>query len=171
MCASLRRLLVPAMLGATMALWASDRTLVADQSPATAGGDLILGAWNLDVAKSKYSPGPAPKSERRTYDAHRDGVKVTITRIEADGRSTFIQYTAEYNSMEYPISGSSEVNTIALRRVDAYTAAATLTHAGREMGTASRVMSKDGQMLTISFQGTDSRGRFNNVAVYEKESK
>jgi hypothetical protein len=171
MSASFRRLLVPAILGATVALWAADLAPAANQSPATTGEDLILGTWNLDVAKSKYSPGPAPKSERRTYEGHRDGLKATITRIEADGHSTVIQYTADYNSMEYPVSGSSEVDTIALRRVDAYTAEATLTHAGKELGSVRRVVSKDGKTLTISIQWTDSRGGFNNVAVYDKELK
>ena len=171
MCASFRRLLVPAMLGATVALWAADLTLVAGQSPVRAGEDPILGTWNLDVAKSNYSPGPPPRSERRTHEAHRDGLKVTIKRMEADGRSTFIQYTAEYNSMEYPVSGSSEVDTIALRRVNTYTAEATLMHAGKEMGIARRAISEDGKTMTITFQGTDSRGRFDNVAVYERESK
>lgn len=171
MCASFCRSLVPALLGATVTLCAAALTSHAYQAPAAAGEDPLLGTWHLDVAKSQYNPPPPPRSERRTYEAHREGLKVTITRMEVDGRSTFIQYSADYNSLEYPVSGSSEVDTIALRRVDAYTAEATLTHAGKAMGTASREVSKDGKRLTISFQGTNSRGRFNNVAVYEKEEK
>ena len=27
----------------------------------------VLGTWELNLAKSKFSPGPAPKSETRTY--------------------------------------------------------------------------------------------------------
>src|SRR2546426_10145346 len=31
------------------------------------GTDPVVGTWELNVVKSKYSPGPAPKSEMRTY--------------------------------------------------------------------------------------------------------
>jgi hypothetical protein len=168
MSAVIRRLLFPTMLAATFGLRAAD---VSPQSQPTPSEDPILGTWNLDVAQSKYRPGPAPRSERRTYESRPEGLKVTITRVEADGHPTTIEYTADYNSMEYPVSGSSEVNTIALRRVDVYTAEATLTHAGKEMGSARRVVSRDGRTLTITLEGTDSRGRFTNIAVYTKESK
>jgi len=168
MSAWIRRVLFPTMLAATVELGAADVSL---QPRLAQIEDPILGTWNLDVTQSKYRPGPPPKSERRTYEARPDGVEVTITRIEADGHSTRIQYTADYNSMEYPVSGSSEVSTIALRRVDAYTAEATLTHAGKELGSAQRVVSKDGKTLTISLEGTDSRGQFKNVAVYTRELK
>ncbi|HUC73680.1 MAG TPA: hypothetical protein VMS04_00220 [Vicinamibacterales bacterium] len=168
MSAWIRRFLFPTMLTATIGLGAA---AAPHDSQATRTEDPILGTWQLDVSQSKYTPGPPPKSERRTYDPAPDGLKVTITRIEADGHPTSIEYTADYNSMEYPVSGSSEVNTIALRRVDVYTAEATLAHAGKVMGAARRVVSKDGKTLTISLEGTDSRGRFNNVSVYTRQSK
>ncbi len=34
---------------------------------AAAAADPIVGAWTLSLTKSKYSPGPAPKSLTRTY--------------------------------------------------------------------------------------------------------
>ena len=36
-----------------------------------------LGTWKLDVAKSKYSPGPAPKSLTLKFEATADGIKLT----------------------------------------------------------------------------------------------
>lgn len=163
-----RRLLFPTLLAATTGLWAAQ---ISPGSQPSRTDDPILGTWTLDVAQSKYRPGPPPRSERRVYDARPDGLRVTITRVESDGHPTSIDYTADYNSTEYPVSGSGEVTTIALRRVDVYTAEATLTHAGKQMGTARRVVSKDGNTLTISLEGTDSRGRFNNIAVYTRASK
>ena len=38
-------------------------------------GDHFLGTWRLDLSQSKYSPGPAPKSETRIYA--RDGTGMT----------------------------------------------------------------------------------------------
>ncbi len=43
-------------------------------------------------------------------------------------------------------------------------------HAGKEYGSARRVISEDGKRMTITFQGRDSQGRpMKNVGVYEKE--
>ena len=39
-------------LGSAIAAWAADP---------------VLGTWELNVAKSKYNPGPAPKSQTRIY--------------------------------------------------------------------------------------------------------
>ena len=34
---------------------------------AAPAADPVIGTWQLNVAKSKFSPGPAPKSDARTY--------------------------------------------------------------------------------------------------------
>jgi hypothetical protein len=96
-------------------------------------------------------------------------VKATIRTVDLDGHSTSVQYVAKYDSIEYPITGSAEADAIALKKVDAYTAEASLTHAGKVIGTARRVISKDRKTMTITFR--DARGVVNNVAVYEKEDK
>ena len=86
MCARFTRLLFLAVLGAAVFAWAADTPVVASQAPAGSADDPVLGTWHLNVAKSKYSPGPAPKSQVRTYEAHKDGVKATIRTIYADGQ-------------------------------------------------------------------------------------
>ena len=37
--------------------------------------DPFVGTWRLNVAKSKYSPGPAPKSQTATYEAAGKGTE------------------------------------------------------------------------------------------------
>jgi hypothetical protein len=162
-----RRALFRATLGAALGVWITLPVLLADQPSAPTDENLIIGTWTLNVAKSKYRPGPGPKSQTRTYEAHPNGVKATIRTVDLDGHSTSVQYVAKYDRIEYPITGSAEADAIALRKVDAYTAEASLTHAGKVIGTASRVISKDGKTMTITFR--DARGVVNNVAVYEKE--
>src|SRR6185503_3809595 len=39
--------------------------------------DPILGTWVLNVAKSTFSPGPAPRSESHTYIMETDKTKLT----------------------------------------------------------------------------------------------
>ncbi len=160
MCARSRPFLFPAILYATIAL-----------SQETATQDLVLGTWVLNLAESTYEPGPPPKSQTRTYEPHDEGIKTTIVTVDADGRTTTAGYTANYDSLEYPLTGSAQIDAIALKRVNATTAEATLTHARKVIGTARRVISPDGMTMTITFRGTDPKGRaVHNVAVYKKET-
>jgi hypothetical protein len=40
----------------------------------------------LNTAKSKFSPGPAPKSDTRTYTATEQGITMTWKSVGADGK-------------------------------------------------------------------------------------
>src|SRR5687767_12111337 len=71
-----------------------------------AAADPAVGTWKLNVAKSKYSPGPAPKSATMTYEASGDGVKRTGQTVSADGQTNSFSYTAQYDGKEYPVSGN-----------------------------------------------------------------
>jgi hypothetical protein len=161
--------------------WDSSRSLAALVVFATAalgqpgrtpseGTDRVIGTWTLDLERSTYSPGPPPKSQTRTYEVDPKGVKATIVTVDAKGRSTTAQYVADYDSIEYPFTGSAQVDAISLKRVNASTAEATLMHARKIIGTARRVISDDGKTMTITFKGTDEQGRaLANVAVYVKK--
>jgi hypothetical protein len=52
---------------------------------AAPAADPVIGNWQLNVAKSKFSPGPAPKSETRTYAARDQGITMTWKSVGADG--------------------------------------------------------------------------------------
>jgi len=99
--------------------------------------DPVLGTWNLNLAKSTYKPGPAPKSQTRIYEAHPQGVKVTIKTIDAEGKSTSIEHPVNYDGKEHPVTGSSQTDAIALEKIDEYTSEATLKHAGKVIGSKS----------------------------------
>src|SRR5579864_4357564 len=47
--------------------------------------DAHIGTWKLNVAKSKFNPGPGYKSETRTYEATADGYKFQGERVNPDG--------------------------------------------------------------------------------------
>ena len=108
-------------------------TPVAGQSHVSSqNADPLLGTWLLDVSKSRYSPGPAPKSQTRTYEKHRLGIRATVKTVHADGRSTTVQSVYNYDNMEHPVTGSEGIDAIVMKRVDTYTSEATLTHASRD---------------------------------------
>jgi hypothetical protein len=126
----------------------------------------VLGTWTLVVDKSRYNPGPPPQSQTRTYEVQPNGMKTTIRTVLADGETTVVSYTANYDSIEYHVSGSATADGIKLTQVDPHTAEAKLMHAGRIVGTARRVVSPDGGTMTITLR--DVRGSIQNVAFYEK---
>ncbi len=157
--ARLRQLLFTVLVGATVGAFAS-----------ASEDDLVLGTWILNVEKSSYDPGPPPRSQTRTYEKVPEGTKATITTVDPKGQSVTARYTARYDSLEYPLTGSATIDAIALKRVNASAAEATLTHARKLIGTARRVISEDGKTMTITFRGTDENGRrVTNVGVYEKK--
>jgi hypothetical protein len=134
----------------------------------TSEQEILLGAWRLDLAKSRYVPGPAPRSEVRTYVRDTEGVKGTIQRRREDGREEVIEYRADFDR-EFPVMGTAAYDTIKLKRIDARTAEAVLSHAGRVFGTARRVISDDGRTMTITFRQEDRGVLESNTAVYRKQ--
>ena len=63
---------------------------VVGSGPLHGQSNSLVGTWKLNVAKSKFNPGPALKSMTRTVEAQGDGVKYTFEGVAADG--TVIAY-------------------------------------------------------------------------------
>ncbi len=132
--------------------------------------DASIGTWKLNPAKSTYKPGPPPVAETRIYQAQSKGVKTTVKTTWADRLTTTVEYPANYDGKDYPVSGSRDVDAVALTREDDFTSAATLKHAGKEIGVARRVVSRDGKTMTISYKGINTRGDLvDNVALYDRQ--
>ncbi|MFH0908259.1 MAG: hypothetical protein V1929_05820, partial [bacterium] len=56
----------------------------------------LSGSWRLNVAKSKYSPGPPPKSGTTRYEATQDGFKMASDGVNAQGQTTHSEYTCRF---------------------------------------------------------------------------
>src|SRR5689334_16216235 len=56
----------------------------------------LLGTWRLNVAKSKYSPGPPLRAEMRVYSRSPEGVSGVVTRTYADGEMERYEYVANF---------------------------------------------------------------------------
>ena len=164
------RSLVPRVLASTALVLAVIAPLVAQSPPSTPGDPRVLGTWLLDLTKSKFMPGPPPTSQTRTYEAHDNGYRATIRTTYATRKPTFIEYTANYDSLEYPVAGSPDYDSIRLKKLDDSTSEATLGHGGNVYATTRRVMSRDGQTMTITVRADEQQGaRINNVMVFTKQ--
>ena len=133
------------------------------------GSDPIVGTWELNVAKSKYSPGPAPKSESRTYVMAGQDIKATSKGVDGTGKPTAGVWTVNYDGRERPQSGNPDADSLSLKRIDAFTTEFTQKRSGKVVITGTRTISKDGKVMTITTKGTNAQGQaINDVAVFEK---
>jgi len=138
--------------------------------PSAQGTDPIVGSWNLNVAKSTFSPGPAPKSEARTYVAAGQEVKATSKGVDSDGKPTSAEWTIVYDSKDRPMTGDPDADSLSLKRIDAHHAEFTEKKAGKVVITGTRVISPDDKVLTITSKGTNAKGQsINNVLVFERK--
>ena len=129
-----------------------------------------IGTWKLNVAKSTYSPGPAPKSLTVVFAAAGQGVKFSAETVNADGSKLASVYTANYDGTDVPFTGNPAIDTTSLKRINATTVEDTRKKGGKVVRTLTRVMSADGKSFTATVKGTNDQGQaINNVVVYEKQ--
>src|SRR5436189_301523 len=83
-------------------------------------GRTLVGTWKLNLAKSKYSPGPAPSSETVTYESAGQGLKYSVTQAFAGGKPIHLEGTLIYDGKDYAATGTDDYDTVATKRVDAF---------------------------------------------------
>jgi hypothetical protein len=132
--------------------------------------DPFLGTWQLDLAKSKYSPGPPPKSRTVTAQAERQGLRATITGVNGEGNPINYTQTPIFDGLPHPVAGDPNQDAYAATRVDAYTQIFSDFKAGKLVGTTTFVVSPDGKTITATEIILDANGKLiNNITVFDKQ--
>src|SRR6476660_9983253 len=148
-----------ALLLATLALAAT-----------AAAADQHSGTWKMNPAKSKYSPGPAPKSTTVAVEADDKGVKIDAEIVSADGTTSHVQYDAKFDGKDYPVTGLPYADAVSVKRIDADAIEATMKKGGQATMTVTTKLSKDGKTRTSTFKGKDAAGHdVHNVVVSDKQ--
>jgi hypothetical protein len=143
-------------------------TLAAQQAgPSPTQADPILGRWELDLAKSTFNPGPPPRRELRLYEPEHEGIKAVVAITDASGRTTTFEYVTSYNDVVSAVTGSETSDSIRMRKIDAYTVEGELSQGGRVVGHTRRVVSRDGQTMTITLR-RELPVRVMNELVYRR---
>jgi hypothetical protein len=138
---------------------------------AFAQGDPQVGVWKLNVAKSKYSPGPAPKSATTRIEAAGAGTKVIVDQAMPDGTMRHWEFTANYDGKDSPVTGNNpDADMVARTRINANTVQTISKKGGKVTTTQNSVVSSDGKTRTVTTKGPNGSGQqVNNVAVYDKQ--
>jgi hypothetical protein len=144
--------------------------ILAIGTSAAFAADPAVGMWKLNLAKSTFSPGPAPKSQTRTYAESTQGMTLTVKTTAADGKESTATLTFKDDGKSYPISGNPDFDMVSVTRVDASTVHSTQTKAGAPAGAGVRTVSKDGKTLTFTQKGTHAGGgKYDDVSVYDRQ--
>lgn len=158
------RLLKALLIGAGIAGGLGSVVMAADAP------DPVVGTWALSTAKSKFTPGPAPKSQTRTYAETAQGTTMTFSGVAANGSAISGRSTFKYDGKDYKIAGSADYDTLALKRLNGSTVRADLKKGGKVVGTAIRTLSGHGKIMTLASKGTGATGTaFDNVMVFDKQ--
>jgi hypothetical protein len=137
------------------------------QKPAS---DPMIGTWKLNLSKSTYTPGPAPKSAINKFEPWEDGIKATIDLVDGHGNKIHAEIAARFDGKDYPINGSPIADAISLKKVNDRQTDVVWKKSGKVAMTGNTVISADGKTTTLTQTGTDPQGRaINNVAIYDKQ--
>lgn len=137
---------------------------------AFASTDPQVGTWKLNVAKSKFSPGPVPTAATTMIEAVGAGTKVVVDQTLADGALRHWEFTTNYDGKDSPVTGSPDTDMVARKLVDPNTVETITKKDGKVMTTQLSVVSKDGLTRTVTTKGVNAKGeKMNNVSVYEKQ--
>ena len=132
-----------------------------------------LWGWRLLSRRSLLCrfcrPAQPPKSETEKIEAQRDGTtKISYDGVAADGSAIAFSFTNKYDGADSPVSGAGPngQDTIAAKRIDAYTVTSISKKADVVVATARTVISKDGKVMTLTSNGVDAqRGRALRVGI------
>lgn len=130
-----------------------------------------VGVWKVNLAKSKYSPGPAPKSSTITTTAVAGGSFKSVNEtMPATGAATKTEVTYKFDGQDNKITNNPNADTQAYTKVDDRHWTVTSKKAGKVTLTSKVEIAADGKSRTTTQTGTDAQGRaVNNLIWYDKQ--
>jgi hypothetical protein len=129
----------------------------------------FVGTWKLDLAKSRFSPGPAPRSAVVRHEAIENGMRQVSDTVDAEGKAKHTEYSARFDGKEYPITGTDPAEVITLKRIDAYNTDWTTRSGTRIVSTGRASYSRDGKVRTLTYTGTTAKGeKVENTTVWDR---
>jgi hypothetical protein len=131
----------------------------------------VVGTWRLDVAKSTYKPGPAPKSTTIVVEAAGKGVKVAVDAVQGDGSPLKWGFTtARDGKEEAPVTGNPMFDTVTSSRESDTAGTNVYKKGGKVVMTTKLAIDPSGKTMTVTTTGTDPKGQaVNNVAHFTKQ--
>jgi hypothetical protein len=132
----------------------------------------LVGTWKLNLEKSTFPAGTAPKSMTRTITADGDNVTYSFDGVAADGSALKYSFTLKYDGKDYPITGTGPNGSdhISLKQINSHMTQGTLKTGDKVVATVHTTVSHDGKTVTVNSKGTDKDGKpVKQNQVYDKQ--
>jgi hypothetical protein len=91
-------------------------------------------------------------------DPWEDGLKTTVDRVEAGGRTIHYEFAAKYDGKDYPVKGSPNADMVSFKKTDANHADAAWKKDGKTVSTSQFVITRDGKTLTETLKTKSAQG-------------
>ena len=138
---------------------------------ALAQNESRVGTWELNLEKSAFSPGPAPR--RQTLTFREDGRQWTalVQGLDASGQPIALDadnLMINFDGRDHP-TPAPDYETTAWTRVDDHKYLVTRKKMGKVVLTSTNILSADGKTMTITTIGQNAAGQpVHNVRVYDR---
>lgn len=133
--------------------------------------DPAFGVWKLNLAKSKYSPGPAPKELTVTIEAAGPGRKVTVNGVAGDSTPLAWGYSGNFDGKDIRVTGDNpDADIVILRRISSNATRSSFKKADKRTLVNGISVSPDGKTLTVATSGINAKGQtVKNTQVFDKQ--
>jgi hypothetical protein len=140
-------------------------------SVASSQGEIRVGRWELNLAKSTFSPGPPPQKQILTFRAAGPQWTALLQGIDASGRPL----NPDMNNLAIVFDGRDhrtptlDYDTTAWKPSNANKYEVIRKKAGKIVLTSTNEISTDGKTMTITTKGVNADGQtVHNVRVYDR---
>lgn len=130
----------------------------------------FIGTWKVDVAKSKYEAGAAPKNETLRFEPAGDGFKVSLDGVNQQG-PYHSEATGKFDGADVPVAATPARQarfTYSFNRIDDRTWEIVIKVNGERRLLVRNVVSEDGKTMR-GVSTVTSRGQVNQDVIYEKQ--
>ena len=126
-----------------------------------------MGAWKLNETKSAF----AGKARNHTvvYEAVGDQIKVTVDGVDENGAASHNEWTGKFDGKDYPVTGDSDHDAVAIQRVTDHKIKLTIKKGGKVVAKETVTVSKDGQTTTLDYVDYGDGKEQKGSAVYDKQ--
>jgi len=141
-------------------------------SAAAAQGESRVGTWELNLAKSSFSPGPAPRKQTLIFQAAGPQWMALVQGIDESGRPLNLDMNNLAINFDGRDHATATVNydTTAWKVISVDKYEVIRKKAGKIVLTSTNVISKDGKTMTITTKGVNADGQsVYTVRIYDRQ--
>ena len=137
-----------------------------------AQNQLFMGTWKVDVAKSRYQPGPGPISETLRFEPVGEGFKVSLDGVNQQG-PYHSEATGKFDGVDVLVVATparQATFTYAFRRIDDHTWDIVIKVNGERRILVHNVVSDDGKIMRGVSTAVTNQGQVTSQdVIYQKQ--